>query len=272
MEYDGTRRPGNNHRKDSALADVGPLFIEAGPTTDLEDLTTTTPAPVFMAHLEQAGDGDWVEPSDELTGTAVFDATGDKSAMPPWDELVRQHSDARLPAGLPADRQPARRRGPHPGGVRPGLPLAVRPTPRAPSRAGCTASPPTSSSTRSAASSGIRFDALPDDCRPAAQPSPRPRAVYHDARFDDDVQRALDALPAGLPRRRGALRHRGPVLRGDRARPWASSSARSAAASTADARPCVTTWPPMGTPIRTTRPDPLDLHGCRTGPVGLHSK
>ena len=31
----------------------------------------------------------------------------------------------RLPAGLPPDRQPARRRGPHPGRVRPGLPVAV---------------------------------------------------------------------------------------------------------------------------------------------------
>ena len=31
----------------------------------------------------------------------------------------------RLPARLPADRQPARRRGPHPGGLRPGVPLAV---------------------------------------------------------------------------------------------------------------------------------------------------
>ncbi len=46
-----------------------------------------------MAHLEQFTDGDWVEPSDELTGTAVFDATGDHATMPSWDELVRQHAD-----------------------------------------------------------------------------------------------------------------------------------------------------------------------------------
>ena len=68
---------------------------------DLEDpitastSTTSSPAasPVTMPHLEQFTDGDWVEPSDELTGTAVFDATGDKAAMPSWDELVRQHAD-----------------------------------------------------------------------------------------------------------------------------------------------------------------------------------
>jgi RNA polymerase sigma-70 factor (ECF subfamily) len=46
-----------------------------------------------MAHVEQYADGDWVEASDELTGTAVFDATGDKTTMPSWDELVRQHAD-----------------------------------------------------------------------------------------------------------------------------------------------------------------------------------
>ena len=72
---------------------------------DLEDPTTASSAstsvssaapvssPVSMAHLEQFTDGEWVEPADELTGTAVFDATGDKAAMPSWDELVRQHAD-----------------------------------------------------------------------------------------------------------------------------------------------------------------------------------
>ena len=38
----------------------------------------------------------------------------------------RQHAQRPgLPPRLPPDRQPARRRGPHPGGLRPGLPLAV---------------------------------------------------------------------------------------------------------------------------------------------------
>jgi len=46
-----------------------------------------------MSHVGQDGDADWVQPSDDLQGTAVFDATGDRAAMPSWDELVRQHAD-----------------------------------------------------------------------------------------------------------------------------------------------------------------------------------
>ncbi len=83
---------GNNH-VDSRVAGDVKLPTSIG-SRDQEDLTTTTTmAPVSMAHLEQYADTDWVEPTDELTGTAVFDATGDKTAMPSWDELVRQHAD-----------------------------------------------------------------------------------------------------------------------------------------------------------------------------------
>ncbi|MBL7315371.1 RNA polymerase sigma factor SigE, partial [Escherichia coli] len=46
-----------------------------------------------MSHPQQVRDDQWVEPSDQLQGTAVFDATGDKATMPSWDELVRQHAD-----------------------------------------------------------------------------------------------------------------------------------------------------------------------------------
>ena len=83
---------GNNHVDRRVAGDVK-LPTSIG-SPDQEDLTTTTTmAPVSMAHLEQYADTDWVEPTDELTGTAVFDATGDKTAMPSWDELVRQHAD-----------------------------------------------------------------------------------------------------------------------------------------------------------------------------------
>ncbi|HTY26884.1 MAG TPA: RNA polymerase sigma factor SigE, partial [Mycobacterium sp.] len=45
-----------------------------------EDPTTTTlMAPTTMSHLEQFSDSEWVEPSDEPQGTAVFDATGDRA-------------------------------------------------------------------------------------------------------------------------------------------------------------------------------------------------
>src|SRR6201995_4344408 len=54
---------------------------------------TTVMSPASMSHPERYRDADWVEPDDEPYGTAVFDATGDKAAMPSWDELVRQHAD-----------------------------------------------------------------------------------------------------------------------------------------------------------------------------------
>ncbi|MET0995003.1 MAG: sigma factor, partial [Mycobacterium sp.] len=96
MEHGGSWRSGNNGVQNRVAADVEPSIGDGG--RDQEDLTTTTTtasqlAPVSMSHLEQFTDGEWVEPSDELTGTAVFDATGDKAAMPSWDELVRQHAD-----------------------------------------------------------------------------------------------------------------------------------------------------------------------------------
>ena len=96
MEDGGRWRYGNKHVDKRVLVDIEPSTRDSG--CDQEDLTTTTSqsapaAPVSMAHLEQYTDGEWVEPSDELTGTAVFDATGDKTTMPSWDELVRQHAD-----------------------------------------------------------------------------------------------------------------------------------------------------------------------------------
>ena len=67
--------------------------------TELEIATTAMPAPTMLApthmsHVPVAeAEVDWAEVSDELTGTAVFDATGDVATMPSWDELVRQHAD-----------------------------------------------------------------------------------------------------------------------------------------------------------------------------------
>src|SRR5699024_2458650 len=65
---------------------------------DLEDLTITTlMSPATMSHPgshpDRYRDADWVEPPDELQGTAVLDATGDVATMPSWDELVRQPAD-----------------------------------------------------------------------------------------------------------------------------------------------------------------------------------
>ena len=41
----------------------------------------------------------------------------------------------------------------------------------------------------------IRFEALPDDAERIEGRGPGPAQVYDDSHFDDDVQRALDALP-----------------------------------------------------------------------------
>ncbi|MGV7654275.1 RNA polymerase sigma factor SigE, partial [Mycobacterium kansasii] len=54
---------------------------------DPEEPKITTLSPTTMSHPQQVADDGWVEPSDTLLGTAVFDATGDKATMPSWDEL-----------------------------------------------------------------------------------------------------------------------------------------------------------------------------------------
>ncbi|HET7667149.1 MAG TPA: sigma-70 family RNA polymerase sigma factor, partial [Mycobacterium sp.] len=95
MEDGGRWLQGNKHVDKRVAVDIEPSMNDGG--CDQEDPTTISQsapaAPVSMAHLEQYTDGEWVEPTDELTGTAVFDATGDKTTMPSWDELVRQHAD-----------------------------------------------------------------------------------------------------------------------------------------------------------------------------------
>src|SRR5687767_11414269 len=94
MEHGERWRSGNKHVLSRVPADIELSMHNDG--SDQEDPTTNPNAPVApvsMAHLEQYTDGEWVEPSDEMTGTAVFDATGDKTTMPSWDELVRQHAD-----------------------------------------------------------------------------------------------------------------------------------------------------------------------------------
>src|SRR3984957_10295165 len=58
-----------------------------------EDLNITTLlSPSSMSHPEQCRAADWVEPAEEPYGSAFSDATGDKTAMPSWDELVRHHA------------------------------------------------------------------------------------------------------------------------------------------------------------------------------------
>src|SRR5262249_59034320 len=54
-----------------------------------DQITTALLSPTTMSHAQDCRDDEWVETTDALQGTAVFDATGDKATMPSWDDLVR---------------------------------------------------------------------------------------------------------------------------------------------------------------------------------------
>src|SRR6201993_729161 len=73
--------------------DLYPSDREEPTTRTLTPASPPSKAPASMSHFEHYSGADWVEEPDEPQGTAVFDATGDKSTMPSWDELVRQHAD-----------------------------------------------------------------------------------------------------------------------------------------------------------------------------------
>jgi RNA polymerase sigma-70 factor (ECF subfamily) len=128
-----------------------------------------------------------------LTGTAAFDATGDRSMMPTWDELVREHADRvyRLAYRLTGDPQDAddltqetfirvfRSLSSYQPGTFEGwlhrittnlfLDMVRR-------------------------RNRIRMEALPDDYDRVPAEGPGPEQAYHDARLDPDLQSALDSL------------------------------------------------------------------------------
>jgi RNA polymerase sigma-70 factor, ECF subfamily len=135
-----------------------------------------------------------VETSDALQGTAVFDATGDKTTMPSWDELVRQHADRvyRLAYRLSGNQQDAEdltqetfiRVFRSVQNYQPGtfegwlhhittnlfLDMVRRRT-------------------------RIRMEALPEDYDRVPADEPDPEQIYHDSRLGPDLQAALDSLP-----------------------------------------------------------------------------
>jgi RNA polymerase sigma-70 factor (ECF subfamily) len=161
---------------------------------DQEDPTTTTlMAPTHMSHPEQIGDAEWVEPSEELQGTAVFDATGDRTAMPSWDELVRQHADRvyRLAYRLSGSQQDAEdltqetfirvfrsvqnyQPGTFEGWLHRITTNLFLDMVRRRGR--------------------IRMEALPEDYDRVPADEPNPEQIYHDSRLGADLQAALDSL------------------------------------------------------------------------------
>jgi RNA polymerase sigma-70 factor, ECF subfamily len=199
MEYGGSSKSGNN-RVELAVAEcVGPAVLRCVRSIDLEDPTTTTSiGPVSMAHLEMpgsnSGEAEWFEPSDELTGTAVFDATGDKATMPSWDELVRQHADRvyRLAYRLSGSQHDAEdltqetfirvfrsvqnyQPGTFEGWLHRITTNLFLDMVRRRNR--------------------IRMEALPEDYDRVPADEPNPEQIYHDSRLGPDLQAALDSLP-----------------------------------------------------------------------------
>ncbi|QLL10396.1 RNA polymerase sigma factor SigE [Mycobacterium vicinigordonae] len=159
-----------------------------------EEVTITTLSPTSMSHPQPVRDQDWVEPSDALSGTAVFDATGDKAAMPSWDELVRQHADRvyRLAYRLTGNQHDAEdltqetfirvfrsvqnyQPGTFEGWLHRITTNLFLDMVRRRAR--------------------IRMEALPEDYDRVPADEPNPEQIYHDSRLGPDLQAALDSLP-----------------------------------------------------------------------------
>ncbi|MGV9713475.1 RNA polymerase sigma factor SigE [Gordonia sp. NPDC003424] len=127
-------------------------------------------------------------------GTAGFDATGDNTLMPSWDELVREHADRvyRLAYRLSGNQHDAedltqetfirvfRSLSNYKPGTFEGwlhrittnlfLDMVRR-------------------------RSKIRMEALPEEYDRVPADTPNPEQIFHDANLDPDLQQALDALP-----------------------------------------------------------------------------
>lgn len=165
---------------------------------ELEDPTTRTPSPTAtpasMSHFERPYESGWVEQPDEPQGTAVFDATGDKSTMPSWDELVRQHADRvyRLAYRLSGNQHDAEdltqetfirvfrslqnyQPGTFEGWLHRITTNLFLDMVRRRAR--------------------IRMESLPEDYDRVPADEPNPEQIYHDSRLGPDLQAALDSLP-----------------------------------------------------------------------------
>lgn len=192
----GDRWSGNTFAHGDVAEGDQPRAFARGP--EQEDPTTITASspttsPTSMVHFEQ-DTTQWVEPSDEPQGTAVFDATGDLSAMPSWDELVRQHADRvyRLAYRLSGNRHDAEdltqetfirvfrsvqnyQPGTFEGWLHRITTNLFLDMVRRRSR--------------------IRMEALPEDYDRVPADEPNPEQIYHDSRLNPDLQAALDSLP-----------------------------------------------------------------------------
>ncbi|MEE6137489.1 RNA polymerase sigma factor SigE [Mycobacterium sp. 050128] len=175
-----------------AADDELPLVGRA--TYSEDSINTTLLSPNTMSHAQELPDDEWVAPADGLQGTAVFDATGDKTTMPSWDELVRQHADRvyRLAYRLSGNQQDAEdltqetfirvfrsvqnyQPGTFEGWLHRITTNLFLDMVRRRAR--------------------IRMEALPEDYDRVPADEPNPEQIYHDARLGPDLQAALDSLP-----------------------------------------------------------------------------
>ncbi len=185
----------NVEMADNSAFDFG---CPAGALPILENLegpmSATLTVPVAMSPASDPSDYEsWVIPAEELQGTEMFDATGDRAAMPSWDELVRQHADRvyRLAYRLSGNQHDAEDltqetfirvfRSVH--NYQPGtfegwlhrittnlfLDMVRR-------------------------RSRIRMEALPEDYDRVPSDQPDPEQIFHDSRLGPDLQAALDSL------------------------------------------------------------------------------
>ncbi|MFF2556097.1 RNA polymerase sigma factor SigE [Nocardia sp. NPDC058058] len=151
------------------------------PTQDLNSVLDGTTVP--DSELDEAA----------LSGTAAFDATGDRTMMPTWDELVREHADRvyRLAYRLTGDQQDAEdltqetfirvfrslqnyQPGTFEGWLHRITTNLFLDMVRRRNR--------------------IRMEALPEDYDRVPSEGPGPEQVYHDANLDPELQAALDSL------------------------------------------------------------------------------
>lgn len=172
-------------RRSSNLYDTDAKHHVSGPDQEVPTIHTVDPA----RDSNQLP----AEDATTLAGTAVFDATGEQSSMPSWDELVRQHADRvyRLAYRLSGDAQDAedltqetfirvfRSLSSYQPGTFEGwlhrittnlfLDMVRR-------------------------RNRIRMEALPDDYDRVPSEGPTPEQAFYDARLDPDLQSALDSL------------------------------------------------------------------------------
>ncbi|MCV7053378.1 RNA polymerase sigma factor SigE [Mycobacterium heidelbergense] len=159
-----------------------------------DPINTTLLSPATMSHAQDCPGDEWVETTDALQGTAVFDATGDKATMPSWEELVRQHADRvyRLAYRLSGNQHDAEdltqetfirvfrsvqnyQPGTFEGWLHRITTNLFLDMVRRRAR--------------------IRMEALPEDYDRVPADEPNPEQIYHDSRLGPDLQAALDSLP-----------------------------------------------------------------------------